>query len=163
MKKILKICCIGLVLVGQCFAFDRDLSKYFEVDLDAPLPDISALKKEYASKTAIYKPRYILGYELGKGFDPVWKGVINTYGTSEKRLKSVGEDDLFDMIVSLPKEMYPYIGPFLHSTPNISEKILNLPGIKETKNKFPERIAPQLQDIEDLEFLSPYLDRKSVV
>ena len=30
-------------------------------------------------------------------------------------------------------------------------------SIKETKNKFPTRIAPQLADIEDLEFLSPYL------
>jgi len=41
--------------------------------------------------------------------------------------------------------------------PGIPEKILNMPGIKETKNKFPERIAPQLADIEDLEFLSPHL------
>ena len=157
MKNLFKICFVWFLLVGQSFATDVDFSKYFEVDLDAELPDLEALRKEYDFQTAIYQPRYLLSYELGTGFDPVWFELINTYGTSERRLKSAGEDDLFDMIVSLPKEMYPYIGPFLHDSPNISEKILNLPGIKETKNKFPERIAPQLQDIEDLEFLSPYL------
>ena len=61
------------------------------------------------------------------------------------------------MIQSLPKQYYPYIGPYLHTVPNMSPKILNLPGIKETKNQFPERIAPQLKDIPNLEFLSPYL------
>jgi hypothetical protein len=53
--------------------------------------------------------------------------------------------------------MYPYIGPYLHSLPGIPEKILNMPGIKETKNTFPERVAKKMADIENLEFLSPAL------
>lgn len=53
--------------------------------------------------------------------------------------------------------MYPYIGPMLFTIPNMSEKVLNLPGIRETKNKFPTRIALQLKGIDDLEFLSPFL------
>ena len=64
---------------------------------------------------------------------------------------------LMATIKALPPETYPYIGPYLHTVPNMPEKILNLPSIKETKNQFPQRIAPQLQDIPDLEFLSPYL------
>ena len=67
------------------------------------------------------------------------------------------EDELIALIKALPKEYYPYIGPYLHTLPSMPDKVLNMPGIKETKNTFPKRIAPQLQGIEDLEFLSPYL------
>jgi len=134
-----------------------DFSSYFEVDLDAPLPDLKALQEEYTYATEIYEPRYIISWDMGPTFDRIWRDVITVYGTSEKRLRAAGEEDLTEMIATLPKEFYPYIGPFLHSVPGIPEKILNMPGIKETKNKFPERIAPQLEGIEDLEFLSPYL------
>lgn len=134
-----------------------DFTKYFEVDLDAPLPDLKKLQKEYIRVTEIYEPRYIVSWDMGPVFDRVWRDVITSYGSSEKRIKATGEEDLTEIIATLPKEFYPYIGPFLHSVPGIPEKILNMPGIKETKNKFPERIAPQLAGIEDLEFLSPYL------
>ncbi|MBP5615938.1 MAG: hypothetical protein J6X42_05265 [Alphaproteobacteria bacterium] len=162
MKKIVAIFLLCLLTGQGVFAQSNepiltDLSQYFDVDLDAPVPDLKPLIKEFNFQTQSYEPRYVLSYELGRAFDPVWRNVITSYGLSEKRIKAYGEDDLFDMIVSLPKETYPYIGPFLHASPNISEKILNLPGIKETKNKFPERIAPRLQHIEDLEFLSPSL------
>ena len=53
----------------------------------------------------------------------------------------------------MPPQMYEYIGPYLHTVPGIPEKVLNMPGIKETKNKFPSRIAPQLADIEDIEMI----------
>ena len=134
-----------------------DFTKYFEVDLDAPLPDLKKLQEEYIRVTEIYEPRYIVSWDMGPVFDRVWRDVITSYGSSEKRIKAAGEEDLTEIIATLPKEFYPYIGPFLHSVPGIPEKILNMPGIKETKNKFPERIAPQLAGIEDLEFLSPYL------
>ncbi|MBO7097440.1 MAG: hypothetical protein J6W11_02235 [Alphaproteobacteria bacterium] len=134
-----------------------EFSKYFDVDLDSPVPDLKTLKAEYMRASEVYDPRYIVSWELGHAFDDVWRNVITYYGSSEKRLRAKGEEELTEMIASLPKETYPYIGPFLHSVPNIPEKILNMPGIKETKNKFPERIAPQLAGIEDLEFLSPYL------
>ena len=134
-----------------------DLSKYFEVDLDAPVPDTEALRKELIEAAEVYDPHYRFTWKMGRVFDKAWRDVILSYGTSEKRLRSEGDQELEEMIASLPKEVYPYIGPYLHSSPGISEKILNMPGIKETKNKFPERIAPQLKDIEDLEFLSPAL------
>lgn len=139
------------------FGEPLDYSKYFEVDLDAPVPDLQNLSEELKKASAIYEPRYVLSWDMGSTFDNIWRYVIRTYGTSEKRIRAAGEDDLVEMILTLPKEFYPYIGPFLHSAPGIPEKILNLPGIKETKHKFPERIAPQLADVENLEFLSPYL------
>lgn len=139
------------------FADISDYSKYYEVDLDAPLPDIERLAKEMQKASEIYNPRYIVSWDMGPVFDKIWASTIRKYGTSEIRIKNPGEDDLLDMIKMLPKEYYPYIGPHLHASAGISEKILNLPGIKETKNQFPERIAPQLQGIEDLEFLSPHL------
>ncbi len=156
MKKLL------LLLFFVCFSFsafsqDIDYRKYFEVDLDAPIPDLKALRREMEKASAIYEPRYVLSWDMGPAFDSVWRYVITSYGTSEKRIRAAGEEDLTEMILSLPKDFYPYIGPFLHSVPGIPEKILNLPGIKETKNKFPERIAPQLADVDNLEFLSPYL------
>ena len=156
MKKILLGLFLALTFV-PARAQIPDFNEYFEVDLDAPLPDLKALQEEYARAAEIYDPRYVVSWELGHAFDEVWRGVISYYGTSEKRLRASGEEELTDMIAMLPKEVYPYIGPLLHSVPGIPEKILNMPGIKETKNKFPERIAPQLADIEDLEFLSPYL------
>jgi len=90
-------------------------------------------------------------------FKKEFSRVIKFYGLSEGRIKSDYEDDVMEMISMLPKEMYPYIGPLLHEIPGMSEKILNLPGIKETKNKFPEDIAEHFQDIEDIEYLSPAL------
>lgn len=135
----------------------RSFAKYYKVNLDAPLPDLQALSAEYAKANELFNPRYVLSWDMGPVFDRLWAVTITSYGTSEKRIKSAGEDELYEMIKMLPKEYYPYIGPMLHKSPGISEKILNMPGIKETKNKFPERIAPQLQGIEDLEFLSPYL------
>ena len=156
MKKVI-LSFVFMLLFVPAKAQIPDFKEYFEVDLDAPLPNLKALKEEYHRATEIYDPRYIVSWELGGAFDEVWRGIISYYGTTEKRLRAPGEEVLTDMIATLPKEVYPYIGPLLHSVPGIPEKILNMPGIKETKNKFPERIAPQLADIEDLEFLSPYL------
>lgn len=56
------------------------------------------------------------------------------------------EDDIYRLILMLPEYAYQYIGPFLHEMPYVSERILNIPGIKETKGKFPTRIAPQMQE-----------------
>lgn len=135
----------------------QSFSKYYQVDLDAPIPDLKKLSEEYDEAAELFNPRYLLSWDMGPVFDRIWSATITAYGTSEKRIKSADEDYLYEMIQMLPKEYYPYIGPTLHTTRGISEKILNMPGIKETKNKFPERIAPQLQGIEDLEFLSPYM------
>ncbi len=151
-------CVLCLGLINSAFADPRKAyAKYFQVDLDAPVPDLQALAKEYEKAAEVYNPRYLLSWDVGSQFDPLWVNTISYYGLSEKRLKAPNEDALLDMLKSLPKEYYPYIGPQLHATAGMSEKILNMPGIKETKNHFPERIAPQVTDIEDLEFLSPHL------
>lgn len=55
------------------------------------------------------------------------------------------EEDIYNALKRLPPIAYPYIGPYLHSVPYMSERILNMPGIKETKGKFPTRIAPQMR------------------
>ena len=56
------------------------------------------------------------------------------------------EDEIYRLLVNAPKYIYQYIGPFIHEMPYVSERILNIPGIKETKGKFPTRIAPQMQE-----------------
>lgn len=134
-----------------------DFAKYFEVDLDAPIPDLQALEHEFEKATDVYNPRYLLSWDMGTSFDPIWVATITKFGLSETRIKAPGEDSLYDMIKAMPPEYYPYIGPQLHISQGISEKIVNMPGIKETKHQFPSRIAPQLADIEDLQFLSPQL------
>lgn len=122
-----------------------------------PLPGRDELKKEYFDNRRNYDRKYEFYWNIGNVFDKVFRQTITSYGMSEKRLKNENEEELIQMLGLLPPEYYQYIGPYLHTVPNISEKVLNMPGIKETKNKFPTRIAPQLRDIEDLEFLSPYL------
>lgn len=135
----------------------KDFAKYFEVDMDEKFPDPEELAAKYMEKAEDYNPKYAYRQEIGNIFDKVFRATITHYGTSEKRIKSNIEDDLYDMLQRIPKEYYPYVGPFIHVAKGIPEKIKNMPGIKETKNKFPERIAPQLADLENLEFLSPHL------
>ena len=133
-----------------------DFAKIFAVDLGSPLPSFAELKQSYV-KNNIYDRKYDFSWNIGHKFDDVFAQTIVLYGGTDKRLKPEAEDMLMATIEALPPETYPYIGPYLHTVPNMPEKILNLPGIKETKNQFPQRIAPQLQDIPDLEFLSPHL------
>lgn len=138
-------------------AAPQNFAKYFEIDLDAPLPTLAELNEKYVKPNVLYDRRYDYGWNIGNVFDDVFKLTISTYGSREKRMPDANEEALLNLLNSIPKSMYEYIGPYLHSVPGISEKVLNMPGIKETKNKFPSRIAPQLADIEDLEFLSPSL------
>ena len=118
--------------------------------MDAPLPDLKKLQEEYIQVTEIYEPRYIVSWDMGPVFDRVWRDVITSYGSSEKRIKAAGEEDLTEIIATLPKEFYPYIGPVLHTMKGLSGKILDLPGIKETKNKFPDKIASRFQNIPEI-------------
>jgi hypothetical protein len=157
----MKIKSILVVLVGLLpnvvQADMNDYKKYFEVDLNAPIPDLQALEKEIQKANDLYDPKYMFNWNPGLTFNAEMSRMITDFGSSETRIKSSGEDDLYEQIMNLPKEFYPYIGPHLHASFGISEKILNIPGIKETKNKFPTEIAPQLADLEDLEFLSTQL------
>ena len=157
MKKLAAIILGAVVLRAfPSQAAAPDFSSYFAVDLTKPLPSYAELFEQYG-QSSNYDRRYDFYWDIGRQFDRIFAQTIISYGSSGKRLKYEGEDQLLAMIQSLPKQYYPYIGPYLHTVPNMSPKILNLPGIKETKNKFPERIAPQLKDVSNLEFLSPYL------
>ena len=134
-----------------------DFAKYFKVDMAMPLPKYADLEQKYIVERRRYNRRYDYHWDIGNLFDNLFRLTITDYGSTERRIRNEHEQDLLDMLALMPKEYYQYIGPYLHTVPNMPEKVLNMPGIKETKNKFPTRIAPQLAGIEDLEFLSPYL------
>ena len=133
-----------------------DFAENYKIDLDEPLPPISELREQFRP-APVYDPKFEYYWNIGTKFDKEFARTIRSYGTRTKRLKWKGEDYLLDMIKSLPPEMYEYVGPYMHTVPGISEKILNMPGIKETKNKFPSRIASRFADIEDIEMISPAL------
>ena len=135
----------------------EEYDPYFTVDLEEELPTYEELQEHFADQFTVYDRKYDFHWNIGNLFDAVFRTTISQYGGTEKRVKDANEESLMIALSLLPPEYYQYIGPYLHTVPTISEKILNMPGIKETKNKFPTRIAPQLADIEDLEFLSPYL------
>ena len=146
-----------MLLSQNVEAATADFAKYFKVDMSMPLPKYEDLQQKYIIERRRYNRRYEYYWGIGNLFDNVFRATITDYGSSERRIRHEHEEDLLDMLSLIPKEYYQYIGPYLHTVPNMPEKVLNMPGIKETKNKFPTRIAPQLAGIEDLEFLSPYL------
>lgn len=159
MRKLICFCLI-LFISGTVFAEipNREkYDKYFEIDLNDKLPTYDELQKRFVEKNTVYDRRYKWHWDIGHVFDAVFRTTIGAYGATDRRVKAENEDALISALELLPPEYYQYIGPYLHTIPTISEKVLNMPGIKETKNKFPTRIAPQLADIKDIEFLSPYL------
>lgn len=147
-----------LLTLNSAWAAMADYAPAFEIDLETDtLPTLEELENYFKKQNTLYDPRYESVWDLGDVFDKGFQRVISTYGMSEKRLKAENEDLITDMLKQMPESMYEYIGPMMFLVPGMSEKILNMPGIKETKNRFPTRIAPQLKDVEDIEFLSPFL------
>ena len=160
MNKILAIFLFGCAfLTGKAAsAAMADYKQEFEINLEKdPLPSLAELEEVFNRENRYYDKKYHSLWELTGEFDADFYARAATYGINEKRLKWEEEEHTLEILAALPKEMYPYIGPMLFEIPNMSEKVLNMPGIKETKNQFPKRIAPQLKDIEDIEFLSPFL------
>lgn len=161
MKKTLASICAGFMLLSApasaAVGAPQDYAKYFKIDLEAPLPTLEELSEKYVKPNVLYDYKYDYGWNIEEIFDEAFRLTITGNGQREKRMPYENEEALLSMLQNMPKEIYPYIGPYLHTVPGIPDKILNLPGIKETKNKFPSRIAPQLKDIPDLEFLSPAL------
>lgn len=161
MKKTIAFICVGFFLFGAAASADvgapQEFAKYFKIDLDAPLPSLEELNEKYVKPNVLYDYKYDYGWNIEEIFDETFRLTITNNGQREKRMPFENEEALLSMLKNMPKEIYPYVGPYLHTVPGIPDKILNLPGIKETKNKFPSRIAPQLKDIPDLEFISPAL------
>ncbi len=131
--------------------------KYFKVDMSMELPNYQEYLSKIMSSNQLYDRGYTNRFQMSNVFNKQFSSVIREYGQSESRIKNSGEDDLITMLQMLPRDSYQYIGPLLHETVGISDKVLNLPGIKETKNKFPENIADRFKGREGIEFLSPAL------
>lgn len=148
---------VSIFLISSSIgATPLDWKDKLQTDLETPLPNLTELQTKYPIIDN-HDNHYDYSWNLGTKFDSAFKEIIKSYGTSEKRLKPDHEENLLEMISMMPKETYPYIGPYLHTVPGMSEKILNLPGIKETKNQFPKQVAKRFQNMEGLEFLSPSL------
>lgn len=157
MKKLLLIVLALLTTTQNVSAKLSDYDKYFRVDMQMEIPDINEYIKKLDSKYRLYDKGYDSRLKMGNQFKKEFSQTIRFYGMSEGRLKNSYEDELMEVIGWLPKESYQYIGPMLHQIPGMSEKILNMPGIKETKNKFPEDVAERMKGVENLEFMSPAL------
>ena len=152
---LLSLC--GILVAFKAYALPADYAKYFKVDMAMEIPDIYEYAKTLRKRNPAYDKGYISRFRMGNTFNKSFSKIIKYYGLSESRLKARYEDDLLELIGMLPKEMYQYIGPMLHEVPGMSEKILNLPGIKETKNQFPQDVADRFKGMEGLEDLSPAL------
>lgn len=158
-KVFLTITAAALLFLAKAApAAMSDYKEEFEINLEADnLPAPAELEAVFNRENRYYDKKYHTVWELTGEFDRDFYARAATYGINEKRLKWEEEEQVLEILAALPREMYPYIGPMLFEIPNMSEKVLNLPGIKETKHQFPERIAEQLKDVEDIEFLSPFL------
>ncbi len=160
MKKIklsLKIVAVLTLSAIPAMASNSDFAKFYEIDLENdPLPTMEELEEGF-NQNSNYDRKYNSLFDLVGDFDPEIAATIAAYGHQEKRIKPADEDLMIEAIKQFPPQYYQYIGPQLFEVPGMSEKILNMPGIKETKHKFPTRIAEQAKNIENLHFLSPSL------
>lgn len=156
LKKIFFFVCALFFSLNVC-AKTSDFDKYFKVDMGMELPDLQEYIRKIMSINKLYDKKYRSRMDMGKKFNKEFSQTIKFYGLSEGRLKNSYEDDLLEVLSWMPKETYQYIGPMLHQVPGMSEKILNLPGIKETKDTFPENVAEKMKGIENIEYLSPAL------
>lgn len=147
----------SVCISGKVNAGVSDFASFFEMDLEKDkLPTMQELYV-LMKKHEVYDKKYESFFDLLGDFDEEFKNTIASYGMQEKRLKGESEDQYIEFLSHMPKKYYQYLGPQLFEVPNMSEKVLNLPGIKETKNKFPTRIAKAVKDIEGIEHLSTHL------
>lgn len=135
----------------------KEYEHTYDIDLNEDIPMTWRLQEEYKKETSNYYWKYKFSWNIFPVFDVDFRKTIKDMGSIEKRISSTTEDQLYRDLQRIPKAFYPYIGPNLHNVPGISGKILDLPGIKETKNKFPEKIASRFKNIPYIEYLSPAL------
>jgi len=148
---------IALLAIPKAEAANSVFAKFYEIDLENDqLPSLQELEDTFNQQDN-YNRKFNSQFDLIGDFDNEFATTIATYGHQEKRLKSADEDLMIDFIKQFPPIYYQYIGPQLFEIPGMSKKILNMPGIKETKHKFPTRIADEVKDIENLEYISPSL------
>lgn len=158
MIRFFAIFLFSIVLYGsEAKAQALNYVNLFDIDLDEEIPSLDELKKKYDLNRKLFDTRYDYHWSIGNIFDQVFRFKITSHGSTDKRVIHENEEIITKLLKTIPEEHYQYVGPYLHSVPNMPPKILNMPGIKETKNKFPTRIAKELEGIEDLEFVSPYM------
>ncbi len=148
---------ILLILATPCQAQIKEFEHIYDINMDEEIPLIWRLKEEYRKNTSDYNWYYKFSWKIPPTFNNNVKNTITRFGTIEKRLNNPTEEDLLRDLKRIPQAYYPYIGPALHNIKGLSGKILDLPGIKETKNKFPSKIASPFTNIPNIEFLSPAL------
>lgn len=129
----------------------------YDVDLQEQIPYLWRVHEEYKKDNSYYDRKYDYKWRIPSVFNSDFRQKIKTFGSVEKRFDNPDEEELLRDLKRIPKAMYPYIGPMLHNVRGLSGKILDMPGIKETKNKFPDKIASRLRDIPDIEFVTPDL------
>ena len=138
-----------------CYAQLKGYEHLFDIDLNENVPLIWRLKKEYEHNNSSYDWHYKFSWQISSVFDYKFKQNIHNFGSIEKRIDNPDEESILADLKRTPKAFYPYIGPLLYTVRGLSGKVLDLPGIKGTKNKFPDKIASRLQNIPDIEFASP--------
>ena len=130
-----------LLLTIPCQAQIKEYKHLYDINPDEEIPMLWRLQKEYRKFHSDYDWHYDYSWNIPPVFDKEFAQNIERFGNIEKRIDSPDEESLLREIRRLPKEFYPYIGPVLHTLPGLSGKILDLPGIKETKHQFPKRVA----------------------
>ena len=154
MKRLIYIVLMFL-WIAPCHAQLKEYSHLYDIDLDEDIPLVWRIRKEYRKATSIYDWKYDFDWRIPSVFNYEFKQDIRNFGAFEKRLNNPDEDSILAEVKRMPKAYYPYIGPVLHTIRGLSGKVLDLPGIKETKNKFPDKIASRFQNIPNIEFASP--------
>ena len=153
MKKIIFL--ISWLFISSVQAQSLTDPDLFAINMQEIPPNIEKLGREYRHAQSQYDWKYAYRWNMPPIFDNEFHNIITTFGAVEKRINNPDEEYILRWLKSLPKEYYPYIGPLLHTMRGLSGKVLDLPGIKETKNKFPTRLASVFEDIPDIEFASP--------
>lgn len=156
MYRIFLFCCL-MFSTTPAVAQLKAYSELYEIDINEEIPMIWRLKQEREKAISRYYWGYDFNWRIPTVFNVDFRQNIKDFGTVEKRLTNPDEESLLRDLKRLPPSIYPYLGPVLHTIRGLSGKILDLPGIKGTKHKFPKRIAAALQNIPDIEFLSPEL------
>lgn len=157
MRIFLFFCLLCVMISANANAQLKEFEHIYDIDLDEKIPLLWRVKKEYMKETSLYDWKYEYTWRIPSGFNYDFKQKIKYFGSVEKRIQNDDEESLLRDLKRMPKEYYPYIGPMLHNMKGLSGKILDMPGIKETKNKLPSKIASRLQDLPNLKFLSPEL------
>ena len=157
MRIFLFLCLLYVMIPTKVNAQLKEFEHIYDIDMDEDIPLIWRLQKEYNKENSLYDWRYEYTWRIPSGFNYDFKQKIKYFGSIEKRIQNADEESLLRDLQRMPKEFYPYVGPMLHTVKGLSGKILDMPGIKETKNRFPQKIASRFQKLPDLQFLSPEL------